>query len=68
MQEYGDAGCLPVVALDDIRIQPQEGDAGEDSFGIEGKSLCVISLAVNAVAAEVKFVVDKIDLFLGPAL
>ena len=51
---------LPVVAVDDIRLEIGVEQHFEDGTGEEGKALAVIVEAVQAAAFEVILVVDKV--------
>ena len=69
VQVNRDQTGLPVVAVDDLRVQLQPVHAGQHRLGKIGKALAVVIEAVDAVPAEVILVVYKVDLrLIGPGL
>ena len=57
-----DQSCLPVVAVDDIRLEADDRQCGKGSLGEESELLQVVEpVAVGLRAAEIAFVVDEIE-------
>ena len=52
---------MPVVAVDDVRLEADLGQHGQDGAAEIGEAFVVIAVAVEDVALEIPFVVDEID-------
>ena len=53
--------CMPVVAVDDIRLEANLGQHGQDGAAEVGKAFVIIAVSVKAIALEIPFVIDEID-------
>ncbi len=60
-QEDPHEARMPVVAVDDVRLEADLGQHGQDGAAEVGEAFIVIAVAVEAIALEIPFVVDEID-------
>ena len=60
VQVNGGQGRLPVVAVDDVRLEIGVEQHFEDGTGEEGEALAVIIEAVQAAALEIVLVIDEV--------
>ena len=60
LQQNIDETRVPVIRMDDIRPKVHGGQQVQDGAAEEREALCIIVIAVEALALEVLFVVDKV--------
>ena len=62
MQIHGNQGCLPVMAVNQIRAKTDHGQDGQRRFGEERKFLDLEQhvVAIGFKAVEIVFVIDKV--------
>ena len=60
-QQDGNHADMPVVAMEDVRRPAQSRDNVQDGFAEKAEPLRFVIKIIEALAAEIVFIVDKID-------
>ena len=60
LEEDGDERRVPVVGVDDVGLKVQCGNAIQHSAAEEGEPLCIVRVAIIALAVKVLLVVHEV--------
>ena len=60
-QEDAHEACVPVITMNDVRLEADLRQHGQDSPAEVGKAFVVVFKAIETVALEVPFIVNEID-------
>ena len=66
LEEHAHEACVPVVAVDNVRLEANLRQHGEHGAAEVSESFGVIAIAVKAIALEVLFIVDEVHLHAVP--